>query len=1037
MSKRALFSGLLSLLWVLIAAGCDSSGAADGDVDWDVDRDGDTNESDSDSAACADKALSCDGAWTRSCQGGVWVRVTDCTPSGARCVNGACVDLGADGDESEGDVEAETEADFEPEPDADTTDREAADERESELSESEREPEQALDGDLDDDAERDEAQQESDVSATDGDSESAPESDRETDTEAESSPEAEEEGGDGLEAERDSEAEPETEEAETEAPCSDGPCCAAGRWLAAGEPCLSGTDAFDCTADVCDAAHACSVHTLRPGKCLIDAVCYDDGQSAPGEPCLRCAAAQPLVWSATPTGYACDDKDPCSYGEVCDGLGACASGALLACPSATDACGARRACNGTESCTVDFPAAQTPCEPDSLACTDDLCDGRGLCLHQRQADACLIEGLCYARHAINPGNECQWCDPLTNAWVAKGDGDACLDDGNPCTNDVCRDGGCAHPPKELGTACDDGLFCNGAEACDGAGVCEHAGDPCLLGGVCENACDEARDDCHASPLTPCRDAAGDCETAAFCDGAGVCPPNAPLEDGTSCGTNDQCYSGVCVDCTDETGCAETPDDGLPCTETVCDTTRHACVQNPAAHFAEACGDPTDTVCDAPDSCDADGVCRPNLEAASVACDDGNPCTLNDHCDGLGACAAGTPQTCGGHGQCTSEGRCVCQATFGGDSCQSCAAQYWGYPDCKPKVVSASTGSNYSCALLVTGVVKCWGANIYGQLGDGTTANHLAPTEVLGLTEGVKQISSGSFHACALLNSGGVMCWGWNIRGQLGDGTSIDRSTAVAVQGLGGKVAKVQCGGYHTCALMESGGMKCWGNNEDGQLGYAELLASYVPKDVSGLSGGVSQISSGARHSCAVLAATGAVKCWGRNDHGQLGDQTTTGSTTPVDVLGLGGPATMAFAGEGSSCAALSSGLVQCWGENTYGGLGNGTTTDSLIPVTVSGITTALKVETNSYNACALLSGGGVKCWGSNMAGALGNGGYSDSSVPVDVIGLQSGVTELSARALHACVVLDGNGAKCWGNNYAGELGNRKTGSSNKPVDVVW
>ena len=236
------------------------------------------------------------------------------------------------------------------------------------------------------------------------------------------------------------------------------------------------------------------------------------------------------------------------------------------------------------------------------------------------------------------------------------------------------------------------------------------------------------------------------------------------------------------------------------------------------------------------------------------------------------------------------------------------------------VSAVSTGVFHTCALTSSDGVKCWGNNSDGQLGDGTTVNRLTQVDVVGLMNGVDGISVGGFHTCALTATGGVKCWGSNIHSQLGDGTTTNRSTPVDVTGLTSGISAVSAGKNHTCALTTSGGVKCWGNNNDGQLGNNSTIHSAIPVDVVGLTSGVSAISAGGDHTCA-LTTTGGIKCWGDNYLGSLGDGTTTDRSTPVDVVDLASGVSAVSAGGFHTCALTNSGGAQCWGNNLYGQLG--------------------------------------------------------------------------------------------------------------------
>ncbi len=352
------------------------------------------------------------------------------------------------------------------------------------------------------------------------------------------------------------------------------------------------------------------------------------------------------------------------------------------------------------------------------------------------------------------------------------------------------------------------------------------------------------------------------------------------------------------------------------------------------------------------------------------------------------------------------------------------------------VVAIAVGGGHTCAITTVGGVKCWGNNYYGQLGDGTTTDRSTPVDVAELESGVAAVVADGFHTCALTTAGGVKCWGRNNYGQLGDGTTTDRSTPMDVVGLGSGAVTIAAGESHTCAVSTAGGVKCWGLNQSGQLGDGTTTNRLTPVDVVGLASGVTAIAAGGYHTCAVLTV-GGVKCWGGNWLGQLGDGTTTDRSTPVGVTGLGTGAAAIAAGDQHTCALTAAGGVKCWGWNVYGQLGDGTTTDRNTPVDVAGLGSgATAIAVGSVHVCALTAAGGAKCWGWNGAGQLGDGATFQRSTPVDVAGLGSGMVAITAGGAHSCALLTAGGVKCWGRNGSGQLGDGTRTDRSAPVDVV-
>ena len=227
------------------------------------------------------------------------------------------------------------------------------------------------------------------------------------------------------------------------------------------------------------------------------------------------------------------------------------------------------------------------------------------------------------------------------------------------------------------------------------------------------------------------------------------------------------------------------------------------------------------------------------------------------------------------------------------------------------------GEDHTCALTTESGVKCWGDNRWGQLGNGTSTSSAVPVDVSGLQSGVVRVTAGSKNNCALTIEGGVKCWGATGEGFILDGTNA-RYYPEDIVGLQSGVKDVVSGGFHSCALTTSGGVKCWGDNDDYQLGDGTRSYRSTPVDARGLESNVELIVAGRYHSCALTKA-GAVKCWGDNDYGQLG----TGGWSPNSTgyaVGLKSGVTKLFSGGYHSCAETDNEILKCWGDNKYGQL---------------------------------------------------------------------------------------------------------------------
>jgi len=309
-------------------------------------------------------------------------------------------------------------------------------------------------------------------------------------------------------------------------------------------------------------------------------------------------------------------------------------------------------------------------------------------------------------------------------------------------------------------------------------------------------------------------------------------------------------------------------------------------------------------------------------------------------------------------------------------------------DCRtgslPCGVVVETGEYFSCAV-IAGEIKCWGDNRAGQLGDGTVGGFTTTPQIVpGITDAI-DVATGNLHTCAIRGTGEVWCWGQNNEGQIGNGTqSVSISTPTQVAGITNAIA-ITAGDNHTCALLSTGQMMCWGWNRYGQLGNGTTNSSLTPVNVIA---NIAQISAGTLNTCAI-SNTGQAYCWGDNQYGELGNGTIISQANPVLVFGMTNAKQITTA-DNHTCAILVSGQAQCFGNNKWGQIGNGTFgTINSTPQNVLNVSNVTFISSKFSHTCLVekvaTSEVSISCFGEGYNGALGNGMVNDSNIPVFAI----------------------------------------------------
>jgi alpha-tubulin suppressor-like RCC1 family protein len=535
--------------------------------------------------------------------------------------------------------------------------------------------------------------------------------------------------------------------------------------------------------------------------------------------------------------------------------------------------------------------------------------------------------------------------------------------------------------------------------CDGACVDTQA--DVVHCGECGVGCGEGEDCVEGTCQAPCA------PVKTLCGGVCVDPDSDPSHCGLcglTCAAWQVCAGGRC---------------GCPSQLTACDG---ECVDlTSRADHCGACGNGCQGFPGAVFGACSKGVCVLECDMLRADCNG----ELEDGCE---QALVDDRENCGGCG-------ILCGNLCGGGACLS--------------VALPSKIFHHVCVRHADGQVSCWGYNGQGQLGDGTTSDALSPRRLILPEPGeIAEVVTAEHHSCARTTDGRAWCWGRNDRGQLGTGDTVPSSTPVWVvdggQPLLGVVG-IALTDTSSCALLSMGQVKCWGSGQHGRLGNGGTADSLLP--VSVITEGnelqaVASLAAGVAHVCAHMM-DGTLRCWGRNNNGQLGlgdGGTGTDRSSPEQVGGLAGVEQVVAAGF-RTCVRIG-GAAKCWGQNLFGQAGDGSTAQKNSPVDVLGLTTAAHLSIAPNHGCALLDDGTAACWGMNNVGQLGDGTTLTQTSPVSVRAPDgttywSGLHGIGAGGAHTCVVDGDEAVHCWGMNNYGQLGDESTSDSSTPVRVRW
>jgi alpha-tubulin suppressor-like RCC1 family protein len=345
-------------------------------------------------------------------------------------------------------------------------------------------------------------------------------------------------------------------------------------------------------------------------------------------------------------------------------------------------------------------------------------------------------------------------------------------------------------------------------------------------------------------------------------------------------------------------------------------------------------------------------------------------------------------------------------------------------------LQVAVGGNHTCAIRVDSTLWCWGNNAFGQLRIQNTSNRLSPAQVSG--PGWSQVSCGQSHSCSIRSDGSLSCWGNNASGQLGN-SAVGASGQAEVAG-NAPWASVSAGSYQTCGVQQDGTLWCWGDDTNGQLGIGSL--DNQPSPVQVVETGFTHVSASYLHTCATKG-TGSMWCWGLNANEQTGDSNGTYHINPV--LLDGGDWVDISTGLYHSCGLKGDNTLWCWGGNPTGQLGNASIPAQALSLTATAVPVDgawQNVSAGQSHTCAIMLDGSLWCWGDNSSGQLGTGSSTAAGVPVLVQSSVKAWSMVASGISHTCAIASDASLWCWGDNTYGQLGLGNTAAHLSPTKVV-